>query len=140
MSGRMAVVLAFVAGAGIAGCAGLQATDAVRTVPHFDVAKNAENYLGRVIRTCAPIYKPFLDTWALVAPTPAGNHDAIVLVVPCPSSKLEATREGKCVAGRVAALNGSLRQPKSDITAINLHPSSRPWYIHEQCPAAAAAG
>lgn len=107
---------------------------------HLEVARNAERYLGQVIRTCGRFYNPFFEAprrWALEEPTPAGNHVSTVLVVPCPSSKPEPTREGKCITGRMAALDGSLRQPKSAITVINLHSSSQPWYLHEQCPAAA---
>ncbi len=125
-------------GLGAAACAALQSQSAGPTVPHFEIARNAERYLGQVIRTCASVYEPYVPSstrWALIEPPPARRHEGTVMVIPCRSSPPERTRAGKCITGRVAALDGSLRKPTSEITVIHTRPNSDPWHIHEQCPA-----
>lgn len=143
MPRRMFIALGCVGTAGSAACAALSPEHEISHLPLVQFIRNPDEYVGRTVRVCAPDYKEVYKSsgeWALGGPDPAGHHYSRVLVIPCRSSKPEPTAAGKCITGRVAAFDGSLRRPKSDITAINLPPSSRPWYIHEQCPAAAAAG
>ncbi len=125
-------------GVGAAACAALQPQGEVPAIPILEVALHAEKYKDQVIRTCGPIYQQrFQSTpkvWELIQPAAVGYHPATVLVIRRPAP--QPTTEGRCVTGRVAALNGSLRKPELEV--FSSAPLSEPWYIHEQCPANAA--
>ncbi len=127
-------------GLGGAACAALQPQSAPTTLPILEVASRAEKYKNQVIRTCAPMYQQRFqstpEVWELVQPE--GRHPETVLVIPCRSTVPLPTTEGKCVTGRIAALDGSLRKP--EIEVFSSSPLSEPWYIHELGPAAAPRG
>lgn len=134
----------FIAGltisAGAAACASLNLAAAPAEVDHFQLARDAADYRGRIVRTCGKIYRPrFKDSdevWALTKPIPTGHHATIVSVVPCPTIRPVPSSGGKCLTGRIATFDGSLVLPKSPVVeVVSSSPISNPWYLHEQCPA-----
>ena len=127
------LVLSFCACASAAACAALQRDAAVPTLSLLEVASSAETYKGRTIRTCGPKYQQRLpgssDVWELVQPQAVGYHPASVLVIPCRHRTPRRTAAGKCVTGRVAALDASLREP--DIKVFSSAPQSQSSLLRE---------
>lgn len=98
--------------------------------------RSLERFRGQTVRVCGRLTR-IGEHWAVEHAPHADQSfrhgNPAVLVVPCGTGEPRLDREG-CLAGRIAAENGSLDPPPQQVRDNS--PVSPDWFLHAQCRSA----